>query len=313
MLLLAAAMLAVPEYHRDIAPILERRCTGCHRKGEIGPMPLENYAQVRPWAKAIREAVLRRKMPPWFAVSGHFANDPSLTPEEIATIQQWAAGKAPQGKPVPRPALMPAPPSQASFTLTTPRPIFIPAQTELEYQYIILKPDFAQPRWVRRVEVRPSDRRAVHHLVVYVRPPQSSWLASRPSGVFFTAFPEEGVTTADILAVYTPGSGAAELPPGMARHIAPGSDIVLQIHYNPYGRATQDQPQVLLWFAPHPPRYNVLTLQLNQPRIRIPPFVKDHVETVSGTLPGEALLLSFLPHLHLRGKSFEYQIGRAHV
>ncbi|MFN7934810.1 MAG: thiol-disulfide isomerase [Bryobacteraceae bacterium] len=308
MLLLAAAMLAVPDYHTHIAPILERRCTGCHRKGEIGPMPLTTYPEVRPWARAIREAVLRRKMPPWFAVTGHFANDPSLTKEEIALIEQWADAKAPPGKPQPRPSSSQPDLPKPDWTLTTPAPVRIPAKSELDYQYIILNPGFRQEQWVTRADVRPTDRRAVHHLVVYIRPPGAAWLAKHPPNQFFTATPEEGATTADILAVYTPGSGPMSLPPDMARRIAPGSEIVLQIHYNPYGRATQDQPQVHLWFAKTKPRYNVLTLQLNQPRLLIPPFAKDHSETVSGTLPGDALLLSFLPHLHLRGKSFEYRL-----
>lgn len=314
MLLLAAALLATPEYHKDIAPILERRCTGCHSKGEIAPMPLETYAQVRPWARAIREAVLRRKMPPWFATAGRFSNDPSLTPDEMASIEQWADGKAPQGKPVPRSFAAKASQPAADLVLQAPS-MRIPAKTELEYQYVILQPRFAEARWVRRVEVHPSDRRAVHHLVVYARPPGSPWLAGRPAGQFFTAAPAEGATTADILAVYTPGNRPVELPTEMGRRIEAGSDIVVQIHYNPYGRASEDQSRVHLWFAAGTPRYNVLTLQLNQTRILIPPFARDHVETVSGTLPGDALLLNFLPHLHLRGKSFEYRIvasgGRA--
>ncbi len=314
MLLLAAALLAVPDYHTSIAPILERHCTGCHSKGEIAPMPLQTYAQVRPWVRAIRESVLRRKMPPWFATEGRFSNDPSLSAEEIALIQAWADAKAPEGKPRSRPATPKPQRAAPDMVLTTP-PIRIPAATELDYQYIILKPGFSEERWVRHVVVRPADRRAVHHLVVYVRPPQATWLAKHPANAFFTATPEEGATTADILAVYTPGIRPMELPANMGRRIAPGSDIVLQIHYNPYGRAGEDRPEIDLWFHRQPPQYNVLTLQLNQPRLRIPPFEKDHVETVGGTLPGDALLLNFLPHLHLRGKSFTYRIvasgGRA--
>ncbi|MBL8178761.1 MAG: thiol-disulfide isomerase [Bryobacterales bacterium] len=278
-------------------------------------MALETYVQVRPWARAIRETVLRRKMPPWFAVAGTFANDPSLTREEIAAIEQWADGKAPEGKPVSRGRAIsraeepPAP----DWAMRAPA-VRIPAKTELEYQYIILG-EFGTDQWVRRVEVRPSDRRAVHHLVVYARAAGSAWLAGRPKNQFFTARPEEGATTADILGVYTPGTRATELPEGMARRVRAGSEIVLQIHYNPYGREAKDASEVRLWFSKTAPRYNVLTLQLNQPRILIPPFARDHVETVSGTMPGDALLLNFLPHLHLRGKSFEYRIvapgGRA--
>src|SRR5450756_923475 len=97
--LLFATTAAAPTFYRDVLPILQDRCQSCHRPGEIGPMPLLTYRQTRPWAKAIREAVLSKKMPPWFADPhyGQFANDASLSPEQIRTLTAWVDGAAPEG------------------------------------------------------------------------------------------------------------------------------------------------------------------------------------------------------------------------
>src|SRR6202166_4214297 len=94
-----AADLASPTFNKDVLPVLEKNCQGCHRPGEIGPMPLLTYQGTRPWAKAIKSAVLTKKMPPWFADPkyGHFANDRSLTQSEVNTLVAWADGGAPEG------------------------------------------------------------------------------------------------------------------------------------------------------------------------------------------------------------------------
>src|SRR3954451_12252888 len=97
MIVLRSAIAAQPTFYKDIQPILERRCQSCHRPGEIGPMPLQSFRQVRPWATAIREAVKLRKMPPWFADPryGHFSNDARLSDDEISSIEEWVRAGTP--------------------------------------------------------------------------------------------------------------------------------------------------------------------------------------------------------------------------
>jgi hypothetical protein len=288
----------------------------------MAPMPLETYREARLYAAAIRDAVEKRTMPPWYAdpCCGRFANDPSLTQEQIHTITGWVAAHAPEGN------SGDAPPAvrwtkgwnidPPDVVLEMPVPKQIPANGDVPYQYIIIPTHFKEDRWVRMSEVRPSNRMVVHHAVAYIRDPNSLWLRDAPLGVPFSAddLPTPSQrrdamwTTSDILLVYAPGSLPDAWQPGFAKLIAAGSDIVLQMHYTTRGHATHDRTSIGLVFSKEPPRKRVLTLQLTNDRFLIPPGVPDYRAEVRGTLPNDALLLSFFPHMHLRGKSFEYNI-----
>lgn len=280
----------------DVLPIFERHCLTCHRKGEIGKMPLTTYREARPWAKAIRDAVVARRMPPWFAAqaSVHFANDPRLTADEIRTIEDWVRGGAAEG---PRATASQPLPASASYdlTLTMPSAIKVPAREELDYQVVTLPLGLKEDRWVTGALIRPGVRSVVHHVVVYIKEP------GKP-------FWQHGVTKADILALYAPGQPPMSLPEGMAKKIPAGSDLVLQLHYTPDGRAADDRTSISLKFAAAEPHSRVLTLQLATTNIRIPPGDRDYHVSAWGTMPGDALLLSLFPHMHLRGKAFEYSI-----
>ena len=311
-----------PTFYRDVLPILQQQCQSCHRPGEIAPMPFLTYAQTRPFAQAIQRAVTARKMPPWFADAccGHFANDPSLSPQEIATISAWAAAGALAGNASETP-----PPAhwvegwnipQPDLVLRMPAPVAIPAHGAVEYTYEIVPTGFTQDHWVQMSEVRPSARDHVHHAVVYIRPPHSAWLQDAPVGVPFTAStltnPEDRrgahFTTADLLLVYAPGSSPDSWPVGLAKIIPAGSDLVFQMHYTTNGHAASDRTSIGLVFAKKPPRQRVLTLQLNRHGLMIPPHADNFEVEVQGTLPNDCTLLSFFPHMHLRGKRFEYNL-----
>jgi len=326
-LLLAAKrpQSTTPTFYRDVLPILQQHCQSCHRAGEIAPMPFVSYEQTRPFAQAIRQAVTSRKMPPWFADAccGHFANDPSLSAQQIARISAWAATGAPAGKPSDAP---PAPHwaegwniSKPDLVLRMPEPVPIPAHGAVEYTYEIVPTGFTQDRWVQMSEVRPSAREHVHHAVVYIRPPHSQWLQGAPAGVPFTAGtltnPEDRrgahFTTADLLLVYAPGSSPDRWPDGLAKFIPAGSDLVLQMHYTTNGHPASDRTSIGLLFAKQPPRERVLTLQLNRHGLMIPPHADNFKVEVQGTLPNDCTLLSFFPHMHLRGKRFEYNLINA--
>jgi hypothetical protein len=262
-------------------------------------MPLLTYSQVRPWAKSIRNAVLTRKMPPWLAdpCCGTFSNDPSLTDAERDTLAQWSESGAPSGdaRDAPAPRTWTQGwnlPSLPDAILSMPAAFAVPASGTVEYQYFIIPTGFKEDRWVTAAEARPGDRSAIHHAVVYVREPGETW--------------SRGPTKADILTVYTPGSSADVLPPGMAKLVKAGSDLVLEIHYTPNGKRSMDRTRVGLTFSKSPPRKRVLTLQMDSSTFVIPPGVPDYRVAVFGTVPNDALLLSFFPHMHLRGKAFEY-------
>ena len=235
----------------------------------------------------------------------------------------WAAAKAPAGKPED------APPAkqlvqgwnipQPDMVIRMPKAVAIPALCGGEYTYEIVPTGFTEDKWVRVSEIRPSSRANVHHAVVYIRPPDSPWLRHAPIGAPFTASDmkteqdrrDTHTTKADILLVYAPGSSPDTWPEGMAKFIPAGSDLVFQMHYTSLGRPAMDRTEIGMVFAKQRPTRRVLTLQLTNSSFVIPPGVDDERVEVHGSLPNDALLLSFFPHMHLRGKAFEYNILRS--
>jgi hypothetical protein len=251
-------------------------------------------------------------MPPWFADRAHgkFLNDPSLAESEIATFRDWADAGAPKGE-----ATGARPPVawRNEWTIGTPDLVVempssfrIPATGDVDYRYAIIPLRLTEDRWVVAAEAIPGARAAVHHIVLYVREPDSPWLRDAPKDRIFGRAGE--FTTSDILLVYAPGSPAMILPPGMAKRIRAGSDLVLQIHYTPVGKAVEDRTRVGLTLAKQEPTKQVHTLQIGVDEIRIPPGDADYRLRAAGTFPNDALLLSFFPHMHLRGRSFEYSL-----
>lgn len=328
--LIAAVQLRAetrPTFYRDIAPILEEHCQVCHRPGEIAAFPLVSYRETRPWSKAIAIAVQQKKMPPWFAdpCCGHFSNDNALTPAEAATLIAWAEAGAREGDP----KAAPKPPhwvegwniERPDQVLKMPVAVHLPASGDVEYTYEIVPTNFAEGRWIQMLELRPFARDHVHHAVVYIRPPESNWLRGAPVGKPFTAsslhdphlMHEAHSTTSDLLLVYAPGSSPDRWPQGMAKFIPAHSDLVFQLHYTTNGRTAIDRPSLGLVFAKNPPGKRVLSLQLanENDRIPIPPGASNYKVQVEGTLPNDAELVSFFPHMHLRGKKFEYNIVHA--
>ncbi len=311
-------------FYRDVLPLLEKHCQVCHRAGGIAPMGFETYEGTRGYAAAIQAATQNRSMPPWFAEKGvgQFSNDPSLSDAEIATLAAWVAAKAPAGNPADAPPpkkwtdrwSIPAPDMEIKMA----EPVCIPAVGEIDYTYEILPTHFQEGRWVQASEILPGLPEHVHHAVVYVRPPDSPWLRHAPVGKAFTAAmlttPEDQRdamwTDSDILLVYAPGSTPDNWPTGMAKFIPAGSDLVFQMHYTTNGKPGNDVTRVGLIFAKEPPAKRVLTLQLTNDHFVIPPGVPDYRVEAHGTLPNDALLLSFFPHMHLRGKRFEYNMIR---
>ena len=315
-----------PTFYHDVLPILQTHCQSCHRPGEIAPVPLLTYQDTRPYAAAIREQVTLRKMPPWFAdpCCGHFSNDPSLSREEIATLTSWVDAHATKGDPPTAPAPLVRIEgwniSTPDVLLSMPKAKKLPASGDVAYQYIIIPTHFKEDRWVSMSEIRPGNRSVVHHAVAYIRPPSSTWLKDAPVGVSFSAddLPTPVLradalwTVSDILLVYAPGSLPGAWPAGFAKLIPAGSDIVLQMHYTTKGRATEDLTRVGLVFAPQPPTKRVLTIQLTNDTFSIPPGDPAYRVEVHGSIPNDALLLSFFPHMHIRGKTFEYNVVEPH-
>jgi len=307
-------------FSRDVAPILRQNCQACHRPGEAAPFSLLTYQQARPWAKAMKEAVLLKKMPPWFADPhyGKFSNDRSLSQHDIDTLIAWADAGAPEGDPrdlPPQPAYVqgwaiPAPDVVFEF----PRTFQIPATGTLEYQKVIVPSGFTEDKWVQFAEARPDDRAHVHHMILFVREPGSHWLRGQPAGVFFVAPKVTGDDTdtsalpSDFLVGYAPGQPPEILPPGQGKLVKAGSDFVLEIHYTTNGKPGADRSKFGLVFAKERPQTRVLTLSATNGKFRIPPGDPNYRVDAAFEVGADVKLAGLHPHMHGRGKDFEYRI-----
>ncbi len=323
-------------YSEDVAPILERHCVACHRPGEIGPMPLRTFAEVRPWAQAISASVSSRRMPPWHANSpaGHFSNDRRLNQAEIATLRAWAK------QPLPGPPRAPAAaPSLTdgwgigapSLVVSLPAEQKVSASGPDEYVKILVDPHLEKDLWVQAVEFRPGNRKIVHHAHVFLQlphPPSSSRRrapspfvlddglkvidpaapalddgCSHPDGGYIIGR-DHGDTQA-LLASFVPGMSPAAWPPGVAKRIPAGSKFLFDIHYAKVtGRPETDLSQVGFVLAQAPPKRALERLEASNFYFSIPPGAPAHRVTACVTLPYDADLLGLLGHMHYRGKAF---------
>jgi peroxiredoxin len=290
-------------YCRHIAPILQGHCVTCHRPGQIGPFALTSYAQAARWADMIAEVVREQRMPPWHASPEHgrFANDPRLTEGEKQLLAEWAHNGAPEGDPADLPPSVTFPSDwgigNPDQVVSIPEPITIPAEGVLEYQYVEVDPGFREDRWVQALEVRPSNRKVLHHCNVFLRPPGSQeYGAVGELGSFY-------------LAGTTPGTPPLTLPEGMAKRVPAGWRFVFVLHYTPIGSVQSDQTSIGMKFAdPKTVKKEVASNILLDQDLCIPPHTADHRVEQSRRFDRDVLLLAMFPHMHLRGKSFRYEV-----
>jgi hypothetical protein len=297
-LILAATASAAPTFYKDVLPLFQAHCQSCHRAGEAAPMALTDYSSARPWAKAIRNAVIARTMPPWFADAhvGKFSNDARLADSAIETISEWVDAGAPEGdsKDAPKPVAwvngwkIGVP----EIVIEMPREVEIPAAGRLGYRFVTVPTHFKEDTWVRFAEVRAQDREHTHHIVVSVKEPGS-------------AVDSQG----EFLAGYGPGSVPEMLGAGQAKLIKAGSDLVFQLHYTTDGKQGRDRSRVGLILAHEKPRERVMMLAAANVRFSIPAGDPDYRLEARVTLHEDATLVSLLPHMHLRGKSFEFRVA----
>jgi hypothetical protein len=335
LLLLLPAILsaaATVTYNKDIAPILQKHCQGCHRSGEAAPFSVATYKDTRPWAKAIRAAVLSRRMPPWFANPAHgkFLNDPRLSAAEIEAVRIWADSGAPEGDPKDAPE---PPVFSDGWKIGTPDLVVeipvaypVPAQGTVDYIWMAVDPKIAEDKWIERIEVRPGARSVVHHVLAFARRPGSKYRPDLQPGDFkdrpekepdnrgpqspkgFFAF--AGANGTEMIADYVPNGDPFIAPEGHARFIAAGSHMLFQMHYTTNGQAVTDRTQVGIVFAKKPPKYRIVNDAVMNPTIRIPPGAPNHQAEGTVTVQHDTRIGGFGPHMHVRGKAMRYELLR---
>ena len=312
---LATAQTRTVTFHEDVVPVLQKNCQSCHRPGEAAPFSMLTYRDARPWAAAMKRAVVSRKMPPWHADPsvGHFANDRRLSEQEIDTIARWADGGAPEGDPRKAPAALTFLEGwnigQPDKILEMPEAFSVPAAGTIDYQWIVMPTGLDKDTWIEGVEVRPGDRSVVHHVIAFYRRPGSRWLVDAKPGIPTpkgSGDSEAGMSDGAI-GGYVPGLPAARLAPGRAIFLPAGSDIVLQVHYNATGKATTDRTKVGIVFAKKDVVERSFQIGVVNPGFVIPPGDPNYRVDADTTIDSDVRVIGFTPHMHLRGKSFEFR------
>lgn len=296
-------------YHAHVSRILQANCVECHRSGGVAPFPLETLEQVNAKAGMIRRMVERQLMPPWFAAppekGAHspWANDRSLAGRDRADLLAWLANGKPAGDPADAPLARTWPGEWQIGTpdaiFQIPKPIEVKATGTMPYQNVTVQTGLKEDHWVDAIEVQPTARDVVHHVLVYIRG-EGGPLAERR-----IAEDDEG---GGFFAAYVPGNDHVIYPGGFAKKLPANATLHFQIHYTPSGTATRDQVRLGVRYAKQEPQHVVHVAGIQNHRISIPPGAENHPEAASLRVPREVTLLGFMPHMHVRGKAFRYEL-----
>lgn len=314
-------------FHNRISRIIQQNCQECHRDGGVGPFPLVTLEDVKAHRGMIRKVVDRGTMPPWFAApekDGHsrWANDRSLAPADKADLLDWLASDMPVGDPAeaPKPRTWPGEwiigKPDAIFQI--PEPIQVQATGTMPYQRVLVETDYTEDKWVTAMEVQPTERSVVHHVLVHIVP--KGFDLNRRGGGRGRGGEGEGGRPRQaagaeerqgFFAIYVPGNSLLQYPEGFAKRLPKNSTLLFEIHYTPNGKATQDQTRVGFVFSDTPPKHEVKVAGVVNPKLAIPPHAADHPEEARLPIPFDIKVLAFAPHMHLRGKACKYELKHA--
>ncbi len=306
-------------FTRDIAPIFQQKCEGCHRAGQMGPMSLVTYEEVRPWVRSIQRKVAARVMPPWHLDKTvgiqEFENDISLSDEQIDTIVQWASTGAQRGIPedMPPPVEWPAGDiwllaerlgGAPDLVISSPTWSQVAEGQDQWYQPQVPS-GLTEDRWVRAIEIRPTipGRRIVHHALAYL-------VQEEEPGDFEQAVEVPG--RGSFLSEFAVGKIGDVFRENTGKLMKAGSSIRYDIHYHSVGQEVSDHTEVAIWFYPRGvvPKYRVLAqpmgVQHSMATLDIPPG-KVTVHHAYIPLPLPARLENFQPHMHVRGKAMSME------
>jgi mono/diheme cytochrome c family protein len=333
-------------FTKDIAPIFYKHCADCHRPNEMAPMSLLTYKDARAWARSIKEKVVTRQMPPWHADPhfGKFSNDRALTQQDIDTISAWVDQGAKEGNPTDLP---PAPSFPADWKIGKPDVILsmqedytLEATGSDEYINFTMPTSFKENVWIQAAEIHPGNKKVVHHVIAFIQTPEmlAQWKStgghpnarsifyqdgtlvrakldapayddgcSAPNGGLARGSGQEGLGLP--LCFYTPGKDMDVFPPGTAKLIPAGSNIVIQVHYSKTtGKVEKDRSSVGLFFAKAPPEKVLTSFGVINHYFKIPAGAPNHEVKACYTFSRDVELLTFLPHMHLRGKDMKYEV-----
>lgn len=291
-------------FHNRVSRILQDNCIDCHRKGGIAPFSLETYEQVKDKASMIDYVIEKGIMPPWFAAdtpgAGPWKNDRSIPARDKEALQEWLKGPMPAGSPkdAPQPKKY-----SGAWKIGEPdaiyqigKPIAVKAEGVMPYQTVIVPTSLTEETWVQKLEVQPTAKQVVHHVLIFIREPGrgSAGEALEEVSGFFAA--------------YVPGNNSLIYPDGFAKRIPAGASLKFQIHYTPNGRATEDQTRLGVVFAKKLPKHEVKTVGIVNLGLAIPPGADNHKVSATVPIQFDIKLMSMMPHMHVRGKACRYDL-----
>ena len=303
-------------FNRDIAPILFRACANCHRPGEAAPFTLLTYSDAKKHARQIVDVTRARTMPPWLPESQalKFADELRLSDADIEVIARWVEQGAAEGNA----ADLPRQPTfvegwqlgKPDLILTASKPLTLPPQGTDTYWNFIFPVPIQDTRWVKAVEIRPGDKRYVHHANILVDRTGALRKRETEPGAGFGGMEiriESQVFDPDShLLFWKPGTVPYVEPEGMALRLDKGADLVLNTHLQPSGKPEVIRPSIGLYFTRHPATKIPMLLELEDDvKLDIPPGARDFLVSDDFTLPVDVELMAIYPHAHYLGKDIK--------
>ncbi len=304
----AAFAADTPTFNKDVAPILFQNCVSCHRPGEAAPFSLLTYVDAQKKAKSITRVTHERYMPPWQAEPNDFpfVGERRLTDTQIATIQKWVEGGAPQG--IGFPPLAPKFTEgwqfgQPDLVLKMTEAYSVPAEGRDIYQNFVIPMGLKEDKYVTAVEFRPGNRKILHHSILYTDTSGTARkLDDEFAGPGYRKFGGPGFQPSGTLGGWVPGATPHPLTNGTARIVHKGSDLVLASHFHPSGKAETEQSEIGLYFAKQKPQKLMVTIPLMSFLLDIPPGKKDYITSATFNVPIDIQVIGIWPHAHLLGK-----------
>lgn len=284
-------------YSKHIAKLLQEKCQDCHHSGTAAPFALMNYDDAVNWSAMMREVIVQRRMPPWHADPryGHFTEQRRLSDEEIDTLVAWIESGTPQGNPAETPANPEYPDGwrigQPDIVFELPKEVSIPAKGTIPYMYFETPTNFKEDMWIEAAEARPGNRAAVHHIVLFYKEPGEKRAKLERNWIDGAA----------------PGNIPMQFPVGVGRRIPAGASLIWQMHYTATGKPEKDRSQYAFRFCKQKPEREARVEPVANQKFRIAPEDPNYKVQSQVTLSRPALLYSFSPHMHVRGKDFEYK------
>jgi len=306
-------------YAEHVAPIINKHCISCHRPGEVAPFSLVGFDAAKKQHTMIASAADAKRMPPWKAVEGYgdFKGENRLSAQEIAILKKWSIQNAVRGDAKKEPPTPVFPKTEWSHgtpdkVLQLSKPFELEAEGPDVYRNFVFDLGNKEDVYIKALDVRPGNKSVVHHVIGFLdasgksvdleknSPDDQDGYSSSGGGI--------GLMPSGALGGWAPGVMVQETEPGVAFKVAPGTKIVLQIHYHKSGKPEKDQTKVALYYAKEKIERTQEIFWAANPMFRIPPGVKSHAVNWSTPLPADATIYTVMPHMHLLGKSM-----KAHV